>query len=324
MTRRASATRFPSPDEGRLLRAALLPGPPALDAWRDFRAVHGGIDHLHGDAFALLPQLFCNLRQLVPLDPALGLMGGIYRRTWYANQILLHAAAQAVSSLQAVGVKAMLTGGGALVALHPSEVGVRPIEAIDLRVASRDRSRALARLRALGWIRRPPGSATERLRAWDRVHLLRGPMERLNLYLSTALTPRRVLAAWDEAVTASVRGVPTLVPSSADQLLLTCAPRRRVWTPGPLRWIPDATWIIRSHAAIDRDHLRSRAQRLGVGAELEEALDYLAAEFGLELNPNGSPVAAASATSADAPAAGWTSDGWRTSAGWRWTAPWRS
>jgi Uncharacterised nucleotidyltransferase len=280
MNHRAPATRFPTADEHRLLRAALLNDSQAVDAWRDFRAEHGGIDHLTGDAFALLPQLFCNLREVVPEDPALGVMGGLYRRTWYANQTLLHAAAQAVSALQAAGVRAMLVGNGALVALHPGSVGARGIGAIDLRVAPRHRGRALARLRRLGWVRRSPSSAADWLHSWHRVRLVRGTGEQLNLHLSTD--------AWPGAVTTTVRGVRMLAPSPTDQLLLTCAPLSGRWTPGPLRWIPDAAVIIRSAAAIDEDGLRSRARQRGVGAKLDAALGYLAAEFGLELAAIGS------------------------------------
>src|SRR4051794_31525822 len=187
------AARFPTADERRLLRAALLNDSRGADAWRDFRAEHGGIDHMTGDAFALLPQLFCNLREVAPDDPALGLMGGVYRRTWYANQTLLHAAEQAVSALQATGVRPMLVGGGALVALHSGSVGARPVEAIALRVTPRQRGRALACLRRLGWVRRS--------RSWNRVRLDRGTSEKLTLHISPALT---------EAVTTTVRGVPLL------------------------------------------------------------------------------------------------------------------
>jgi hypothetical protein len=268
-------------DERRLLRAALLNDSRAVDAWRDFRAEHGGIDHLTGDGFALLPLLFCNLREVAPEDPALGVLGGIYRRTWYANQMLLYAAAQAVSGLEAAGVRAMLVGNGALVALHPRNVGARRIDAIDLRVAPRHRRRALACLRHLGWVRRSPSSAAERLHSWHRVRLSRGTREQLNLHLSTAAT---------EADRTTVRGVSMLVPSSTEQLLLTCPPRRGRSAPGPLRWIPDAALIIRSAAPLDEERLRSCAR----------ALAYLAAEFGLEPAPNGSRVPPPVVTPADA------------------------
>src|SRR3954454_8235756 len=260
MSRRTAATGLPTVDEHRLLRAALLDDARARDAWSDFRAEHAGVDHLSGDALALLPQLFRNLREVAAADPALGLLGGIYRRSWYGNQTLLHAAAQAVGALQAAGVRAMLVGRGALVALHPGDI-TRPIEAIDLRVAPRQRSRALACLRGLGWVRQS--------RSWRRVRLVRGTGEKLNLHLSTAMT---------DAVTTTVRGVPMLVPSSADQLLETCA---RSWTPAPLRWIPDAAMIIRSAgAAIDEDGVRSGAEAAGAGGKLDAALSYPAAAFG--------------------------------------------
>jgi hypothetical protein len=214
----------------------------------------------------------------------MGVMRGIYRRTWYASQMLLHAAAQAVLALRRDGVRPMLIRGIALLASHPEDIGTRPVNVIDLLIAPRERGRALTRLRALGWVRQPPGSAAERLRAWDRVDLMRGPEQRLTLHLSTALIPEHVRGLWRETVVTTVRDVQTLAPSSAEQLRLACAPTRARWAPPPLRWIPDAALIIRSPASsIDHRRLRARAEQGGSGAELDAALGYLKAEFGLGL-----------------------------------------
>ena len=62
----------------------------------------------------------------------------------------------------------MLLGGGALVALGVCDVGARPIDAIELLVRWRDRRRALATLRALGWT--TDGRA--RWRPWRPVELM--------------------------------------------------------------------------------------------------------------------------------------------------------
>ena len=286
-------------NERQLLRAALLEGSQALDAWHAFRIEHGGIDHLAGDAFALLPQLYCNLRDLDPDDPELGRLRGIYRRAWYANQMLLHAAAQAISALQAGGVTVMLIGRAALVALPIGDVGARPIDRIELLVTHRDRGRALALLRKLGWIAPASSSISAWLRAQIHVPLVRGTAETLSLHCSTGPIGARRARLWEDVVTTTVAGVPTLAPSSSEQLLLTCVPRR---TPAPLSWILDAALILRCAAtAIDRDYLRSRAQRRSTNAELDESLRYLAAEFGLELALNRTRVVPTAATTADAP-----------------------
>jgi hypothetical protein len=85
------ASAWPTADELLLLKAALLDGNAALDAWHEFGAANAGIDHLEGDAYRLLPQLFRSLQSLGLEEPALGRLKGIYRHAWYANQLLLRA-----------------------------------------------------------------------------------------------------------------------------------------------------------------------------------------------------------------------------------------
>lgn len=293
------ATRFPFADERQLLRAALLDGPPALDAWHAFGVEHGGIDHLAGAAFALLPQLYCNLRDLDPDDPELGRLRGVYRRAWYANQMRLRAAAQAISALRAGGVRVLLTGRAALVALPIDDVGARPIDRIELLVTYRDRRQALVLLSKLGWRARTLSSIAGRLRAQIQVPLVRGTTERLSLHCSSGLVDARGAGLWEDAVSTSVAGVLTLAASPAAQLFRTCVPRR---TPAALSWIPDAALILGCAAtAIDSDRLRSCAQRHRSGAELDGSLRYLAAEFGLDLAPNRTRMVPTAVTTTDAP-----------------------
>lgn len=274
----------PAGDQRLLLRAALLEteGP---DAWRGYVARRGGIDHLDGDGFSLLPMVFGNLRRRDPHAPEMGRLGGFYRRTWYANQMLLHAAAQAVAALEAAGVAVMLVGGCALVSLDASDVGLRPVATVELAVAAGDRGRALRVLAGLGWSRRPAVSVALALRDWLRVALVRAGREQLVLHCVVPRIDRAGAEQRIAAETAMVGGVAIRIPSATDQLLLACVGRRRTPPRAPLRWIPDAALVIRADSApIDRASLLARARARGAAAELDEALQLLATDYGLELS----------------------------------------
>jgi hypothetical protein len=274
----------PTADERLLLRAALL-DPGGLEAWQAYVTQHGGIDHLDGDGLSLLPMVFGNLGRRDPDAPEMGRLRGIYRRTWYANHMLLHAAAQAVVALQEAGVGAMLVGGSALVALHSGDAGLRPIATVDLAVAAGDRASALRVLAGSGWSRPARRSVAAGLRDWSHVRLTRAGREQLVLHCVV----RRLHRAGGEqravAGTATVGGVAIRIPAATDQLLLACIGRRRTPPPSPLRWIPEAALVIRAGGApIDRARLRARARARGAVAELDEALRLLATDYGLELS----------------------------------------
>jgi len=79
-----------SPAEMALLRAACLRGPDALAAFATWRAATD-LDRLPHRQMELLPLAARNLEGQGIDDPGLTRMMGIYRRSWYANQLALHA-----------------------------------------------------------------------------------------------------------------------------------------------------------------------------------------------------------------------------------------
>jgi hypothetical protein len=263
-----------TPDELLLLRASLLQSDPALAAWRRFRLTHPDIDHLEGDAFQLLPQLHCNLRLVIPDDPALGRLKGIYRRAWYTNQLLLRTGAQAVAQLRAAGIDVMLYERTALTA-GLEEGGARPMEMVDLLLRPHDTERALAALAPHGWARRP----TQGTRIGRVVELTGGDNVGLRLHRS-ALHPRGYdETLWNDAVTVSVCGVETRAPGPTDQVLLACT-QGLGWTQAPLRWIPDAVLAVRAAAGrCDWQGLAARASEGEVTLQLADAIELLVAEF---------------------------------------------
>jgi hypothetical protein len=277
------ASRWPTADEQLLLRAALLDGGRALDAWRRFRDTHDGIDHLDGDAYRVLPLLYRNLQAYDFEDPALGRLKGIYRHTWYVNQLLMRAGSHALALLEADGVDTMLLDGGALVACHVRDVGDRPMDSFGVLVHPHDAERALTTLSAHGWTSREQLSPRQLMRTRRSVALVNEDGGNLVLHWSALFPGRYDEELWTDAVKVSFGGAQTLAPSPTDQLLLACM-EGLGWTPAPLRWIPDATLLIRSISeAIDWPSLVVRARQHAVALDLADALEFLVVELQLEL-----------------------------------------
>src|SRR5687767_2459676 len=81
---------WPSETQRLLLRAALLSGPAAVDAWEawlghaDWEA---GVEH---GSFRLLPLLYTNLRRGGVAHPSLQKLKGVYRQAWATTNRLFH------------------------------------------------------------------------------------------------------------------------------------------------------------------------------------------------------------------------------------------
>jgi hypothetical protein len=207
-------------DELLLVRAAVAEGPVALDAWDRC----GGIDRVDGEAFALLPQVYRNLESASYAGADLGRLKGIYRRTWYANSVLMRTAAHASATLGAHGIDALLVGRAALLATHPDELGTRPAHAADLLVRPADLRRAAAALR---------GAA---------------PGARLRLHAPGLLRRRHPeRRAWRAAARVELHGTGVLVPSPADLLVLIRGGGIG-WGHAPLRRYVDALLVARRAA----------------------------------------------------------------------------
>jgi len=278
---RLAASPWPTLDETLLMRAALLDGCAALEAWDEFCTRGGRIELLQGDAYRLLPQLYRNLRGLGGEDRSLGRLKGVYRHTWYANHLLLQAGARAVSLLQGNGIPTMIVGDMAMCVRQVRDVGARPMQSFGILVQPHEADRALKLLGSHGWTvnGRPRWRAI--FSTTHAIELSENGHARVRLQWPGMLSDLYDNGLWGAADAVSLEGVDSLAPSSVDLLLFSCA-RRLGWTTAPLRWIPDATLVLRSFGPVDWSRLVRRARQRRVGLGLAELLDFLVSEFHVE------------------------------------------
>jgi hypothetical protein len=264
-----------------LLRAALSEGSTAGEAWLEFLVTSAGIDHLEGDAFRVLPQLFRHLQALGLEDPALGRLRGIYRHAWFRNQLLLQAGSDAIGLLRAAAVDTMILGGAALVARRIRDVGSRLMDRIDILVHPRDVERALEVLALHGWVSNEPYSPHQVMHR-RTVELVDGSQGRLGIHRSALFLGDDDNKIWAAADTVLLGGVTTLAPSPVDQLLVDCA-QGLGWLPASRCWIPDVALLVRATTGlIDWRDLADRACQFGIPLDVADALEFLGTEFALE------------------------------------------
>ena len=133
---------WPTASQEVLLRAALRPGVEAVDAWWQWCAT-SDLDRLDHFSTQLLPQVYRNLQDAqAHAVPEIGRLRGIYRRSWYRNQLVLHAAAGVREQLAAAGIPTMLVAGAAVALRHDPSLAARPIDDAGALVAASDMRRA--------------------------------------------------------------------------------------------------------------------------------------------------------------------------------------
>jgi hypothetical protein len=276
---------WPTPHERLLLEAALLDGDAARAAWQRWRSL-ADLDALDAGAQRLLPLLYRRLVALGVDDPELGRLKGVYRRSWYENQRLFHRAGAALTVLHGAGIETLVLKGAALSVGHYRDLGARPMEDADVLVPVERAAEAIAVLRDAGWT--PESPRPERLIGVRHAEPLSDPDGvSIDLHWHALSQPGGDDALWAASVPARVGGADTRALGAADQLLHVClhgaaweAPARSfAQAVSHVRWVADATTVIRSEAVLDWDRLLAAARARRLTATLASMLSYLREGF---------------------------------------------
>lgn len=270
---------WPNPEQELLLRAALLSGPEAIDAWERWSARVPDIGSLDSGSMRTLPILSANLKKLGVSHPRMAIIRGTYRKAWYQNRLLLHDLERVLSALRVAGVQTMVLKGAALATTVYQDIALRPMNDVDVLVHPDDVGTAIKVLALTGFQPfRPEDSISEERLAnrWAAVFLgPRGQMVDLHWHvISDGCEPRADDEFWAGSVPVRIGQEWTLGLNPSDQLFHTCAHGVR-WNPvPPFRWVADALLII-STSGVDWERLVATASRLRLTLRLRHAIDYL-------------------------------------------------
>jgi hypothetical protein len=275
---------WPTPEQELLLKAALLQGSKAVEAWERW-TVGGGMDFPDAGSFRLLPQVFRNLQAQGVQHRHMKTLKGIYRRVWYQNQVRFHSMAAVVRELQRAGIETMLLKGAALVLGHYKDYGVRPMDDFDIFVPEERAEAAIRLLTERGWtgLTWHPKILTESFRSYRHAIGFRSAagsdldLHWHVLYLCCWQGADREF--WRDAVAVEIDGVRTRALNPTDQFLTICV-HGIEWNVVPsIRWIADATAVWRSSPELDWDRIVRLAGEMRLALPLRDALQYLASKF---------------------------------------------
>jgi hypothetical protein len=239
-----------------MLRAALAEGPEAAAAWSAWQQAVGGIAKVESASFRLLPLVYRNLSRSGSDDPSMPVLEGVYRQAWIANNLLVRWAGTVLEALEGAGVPTLMLKGAALAPLHYRDLGARPMDDIDVLVP---RARAGEAMDTLSGLRFTPSYRGAREAIGIRhAEELADPHGRVvDLHWSLLWGSHAPEAGiWDSAVPLELGGTATRALGAADQLYHACLHGASWNQVPPLRWIADATLVIRNSAAeLDWDRL---------------------------------------------------------------------
>ncbi|MGH7792702.1 MAG: nucleotidyltransferase domain-containing protein, partial [Thermodesulfobacteriota bacterium] len=260
---------------------ALLQGEEAISAWEKWKVVVD-FEQLDPGSHNLLPLLYNNLGTLGIKDPLMKKLKGIYRQTWYKNQLSIHRLGSLLNYFHRLGIETMVLKGAALTPLYYRNHGLRPMSDIDVLVPSKKASEAINALIESGWT--PESQSPE-----SQIPVAHGTEFRstsgqiIDLHWHVLHECRRVEVDdrfWRRAIIIKLNNVSTHALSPTDQLLHILVHGIK-WNPDPpFRWVADAMTIINAaQSEIDWDTLSREAKEYRLILPVRLGLGYLRSKF---------------------------------------------
>jgi hypothetical protein len=272
----------PTREQTWLLQSAVLSGDPGRQAWLQWRT-HVNLDDVDSPSYRLLPLVYRNLQKLGAQDPLLGRLKGMYRRTWYKNQMLFHQAQRLVTQFQEAGICTMFLNGAAMSIHYYRDIGMRSMNAVDIMVPDAQFDAATQCLLQQNWQLKfitPP--TMNWYRQHHFVHAVSFKKDECTLNLHVQLlpfVPQRDACYWNTAVRQNWCGKRACFLSTTEQLFHTCVHGVQ-WNYDYLLWIPDALRVLNTKIAdIEWPALVNRAEETRMIVPLRNTLAYVADVF---------------------------------------------
>lgn len=277
-----SGEKWPTPAQEDLLRATLLDGDEAGEAWERWRSTND-IELVETASSYLFPLLYLALRERGVSGPELAKLRGIHRFTWVKNQRLLRALVEVTRLFDEAGIATVVLKGAPLLLFHYKNIGARMMNDVDVMIDEVDFRRASELLSASGWSFLEPLPAAGFLPfthavPWSHPHFAEVDLHWRPFLIDSPPLAEQALRR--RAVTRVVQGREMSMPDATDLLLLACVHGRKPDLHSGCRWVADAFTVIRTaEPAIQWDSLFERARALGVLLPARDALTYVSRLF---------------------------------------------
>jgi hypothetical protein len=232
-----------------LVTAAIGNEQTARKAWTQWETSVGDWSEAHIDpgSFRLLPSVYKNLKTQKIETDSLARLRGIYKKASIKNMLLFERINRELQVLKNENIPILVFKGGNLAVNYYRDRGARPMSDFDILVPQEYALPALKAFIGNGWhaiYEKSPESVIEFRKSIDLIHPS-GAMLDLHRRFLTENQLSSDERVWQRALSSNLDGLPILVPSVEDELILACIHGWH-WNSIPsFRWIVDANMLLR-------------------------------------------------------------------------------
>jgi hypothetical protein len=265
-----------------LLKASLFEGDKFIYAWEKWKSCVN-FEQIDPGSYRLLPLLYQNLVKHKIKDPLTERLKGIYRRTWFENQILSRQAIKLLELFYSEGIKTIILKGFALIHFYYKDYGLRPMSDFDILVPTNQAVEAVNFIRKLGW--------TSEYKFPEKIIPIMHSCGYTNSYglhhldlhwhlLIESCQPDDDDDFWDGAFQTKIKNISVYVLNPADFFLHICIHGMKWSIIPPFRWVADAMFVLNlTKHEFDWNRLITQAKKRRLLFPLLNGLEYLVNNF---------------------------------------------
>lgn len=271
---------LPTGQQEVLLRAALLPSVQAEADWLAWsQEVDLENDFIDQGSFRLLPMVYRNLGQHNPSLPKMGKLAGIYRRSWYRNQLISRSCSTLLKQLKEAGIESLLLKGVPLSQIYYQDMGARPMADADILISGDQLDDAINVLQEKGWTARGyDGVAYKQFLEFNHalgfINQQRVEVDIHARVFPTIFSDALVDDIWQQAVPMVYHGIQVKTLTPEYHLMHACAHGFSWNTVPPIRWVADSMMIL-SRSSVDWNLLMESAIAHDLHVDIVGHLQYL-------------------------------------------------
>jgi hypothetical protein len=272
-----------------LLKAAFFEEERALEAWENWKR-DADIEKIDSGSQRLMPLVYNNLRNLKTDAGMLLRLKGVYKKTWFLNQLILHNAAQIAQKMREAGISFLFFKGLALILVYYPDPGLRPMTDIDVMVPWEKAELAGDLLKTLGYrFKISPAHTVFKenyMALYNGIGFVNDSGFHLDLHwslLKHSCYPGVNDGFWARAVPVTLKGLQALVLSPEDQLLQVFE-HGAYWGVVPsVRWIADALYILKGCHRFDWEYFNKLAREQCLVVPIYQMASYMKHTFGFPI-----------------------------------------
>ena len=271
-----------------LLKASLLKGNNVENYFLEWKSISNYENELDYNSYLITPFLYKNLKENKIDDPLIKILKGIYKRTWYKNNILLKRLVELLNILNSNGIDCILLKGVALIFLYYRDLGIRELADMDFLVKVDQAELVINKLEENGWFH-PKNKPHNYIKYWKALDLVDKEGFKIDIHwhpFEESCWENSHSDFWDRSIELEYKSIRAKSLNITDVFFVTVIHGIHNYQSlnKKILWIADSVNLLKNKSSkIEWERLHYLSKKYWVSSNFKDICNYLNNNFNTEI-----------------------------------------